>query len=75
MVKKESSHHITTGPTVSPEGTQEENKGCLPSSSHETSATPLLYEKALLAPESWGAHQRIISVNPDSCILPYTEKH
>ena len=52
MVKKESSHHITTGPTVSPEGTQEENKGCLPSSSQETSATPLLYEKALLAPES-----------------------
>ena len=49
------------GELVSPEGNQEE-KEYLPSSSHQTAATPYgepwEYEHRILAPDSWGAYQK-----------------
>ena len=72
---------IADGELVSPEGTG--RKEHLPSSSHQTAATPYSESQGSSGCENTGYWPQIakmhiegmISVGPDSCIFPHTEKH
>ena len=68
------------GELVSPEGTQE-GKEYLPSSSHQTTATPSGepqgnsgYENKILAPDSEGAYKRNDFSEPRLLLLPIYRK-